>query len=93
MFERLSDMSNNTKLYDEATKVTAEDGEVVLDGPDGVDVALTPEAALETGGRLIDQAAVAAGQNVRLGSTIARRSVSGRSDVTAASIAVQVAKT
>jgi hypothetical protein len=62
MFERLSDMSNNTKLYDEATKVTAEDGEVVLDGPDGVDVALTPEAALETGGRLIDQAAVAAGQ-------------------------------
>jgi hypothetical protein len=62
MFERLGNMSNNNKVYDEATKVTAEDGEVVLDGPDGVDVALTPEAALETGGRLIDQAAVAAGQ-------------------------------
>ena len=44
------------------TEVVAEDGRVLLDGPDGVDVALTPEAALETGGRLIDGAAKAAGQ-------------------------------
>lgn len=26
------------KLYDEATEVTAKDGEVILDGPDEVDV-------------------------------------------------------
>lgn len=50
------------KIYDEATSVEAKDGSVVLDGPDGVDVILTPEAALETGGRLIDVAAKAAGQ-------------------------------
>ena len=36
------------KLYDEATKVTAKDGEVVLDGPDHVDVKITAEAAEET---------------------------------------------
>ena len=39
---------DNAKLYDEATKVTAEDGEVILDGPDGVDVRVTPEAAEQT---------------------------------------------
>jgi hypothetical protein len=42
--------------------VSAEDGEVVLDGPDGVDVKLTPEAALETSNNLLDGAAEAAGQ-------------------------------
>jgi hypothetical protein len=26
---------DDDRLYDEATKVTAEDGEVILDGPDG----------------------------------------------------------
>jgi hypothetical protein len=50
------------KLYDEPTKVAAKDGKVLLDGPDGVDVALTPEAAIETGERLIDEGIVAAGQ-------------------------------
>ena len=34
------------KVYDEATKVDAEDGKVVLDGPDGVAVLMTPAAAL-----------------------------------------------
>jgi hypothetical protein len=32
------------KLYDEATKVTAKDGEVILDGPDAVDVKITPRS-------------------------------------------------
>jgi len=50
------------KLYDEATKVSAKRGEVVLDGPDGVDVRLTPEAALETSEHLLDGATEAAGQ-------------------------------
>ena len=48
--------------YDKPSEVVSEDGRVLVDGPDHVDVALTPEAALETGGRLIDEAAKAAGQ-------------------------------
>jgi hypothetical protein len=53
-------MSKET--YSKPTEVTSEEGRVLLDGPDGVDVAMTPEAALETGGRLIDEAAKAAGE-------------------------------
>ncbi len=55
-------MGEKPELYDEATKVTAEDGEVVLDGPDGVDVKLTPEAAEETGDSLLEQSVKARGQ-------------------------------
>jgi osmotically-inducible protein OsmY len=54
-------MADDT-LYDVATKVTAKDGEVMLDGPDGVDVKVTPEAAEETADNLIKGAAEAAGQ-------------------------------
>ncbi len=50
------------ETYDKPSDVESEDGRVIVDGPDGVDVALTPEAALETGGRLIDKAASAAGE-------------------------------
>jgi hypothetical protein len=52
----------NEKLYAEATEVTARDGEVNLDGPDGVDVKLTPEAAEQTADNLIDGAVKARGQ-------------------------------
>lgn len=50
------------KLYDEATDVTAQDGEVILDGPDAVDVKVTPEAAEETADNLIEGAVKARGQ-------------------------------
>jgi hypothetical protein len=50
------------KLYDEATEVTAKDGEVILDGPDEVDVKVTPEAAEETADNLIEGAVMARGQ-------------------------------
>lgn len=50
------------KLYDEATDVTAKDGEVILDGPDAVDVKITPEAAEETADNLIEGAVEARGQ-------------------------------
>lgn len=53
-----------SKIYEDASKVTAEDGSVLLDGPDGVAVAVTPEAALETADRLTDKAAEANGQQV-----------------------------
>lgn len=50
------------ELFDRASEVSSDDGRVLVDGPDGVDVALTPEAAEETGDRLIRQAVTAAGQ-------------------------------
>ena len=56
---------DQTELYDEATEVSAKNGEVILDGPDGVDVKLTPEAARETSTRLWDGAAKAAVQKGR----------------------------
>jgi hypothetical protein len=55
-------MTPDPEPYDEPTKVSAVDGEVVLDGPDGVDVKMTPEAAQETSDRLLEGAATAAGQ-------------------------------
>jgi len=45
-------MPSKPETYDEPTKVSAKDGVVILDGPDGVDVKLTPEAAQETSNRL-----------------------------------------
>lgn len=50
------------QLFGKASDVSSDDGQVLVDGPDGVDVALTPEAAEETGDRLIEHAASAAGQ-------------------------------
>ena len=50
------------QLFGKASDVSSDDGRVLVDGPDGVDVALTPEAAEETGDRLIEHAANAAGQ-------------------------------
>jgi hypothetical protein len=50
------------KIFDQATKVTAKDGEVILDGPDAVDVKVTPEAAEETADNLVEGAVMARGQ-------------------------------
>lgn len=50
------------QTYDKPSEVIADNGKVLVDGPDGVDVALTPDAALETAFRLTDEAARAAGQ-------------------------------
>jgi hypothetical protein len=55
-------MSEKAELYDEATQVSAKDGEVMLDGPDGVDVKMTPEAAEKTAEELEKGAVEAAGQ-------------------------------
>lgn len=53
---------SDDKLYDEATDVRAKDGEVLLDGPDAVDVKVTPEAAEQTAENLIEGAVEARGQ-------------------------------
>ena len=47
------------KAYDQPTKVEAVDGEVTLNGPDGIGISMTPTAAAITGGRL-NKAAVEA---------------------------------
>jgi hypothetical protein len=44
------------KAYDTPTNAAAEDGEVTLDGPDGIGLSMTPAAAEETGRRLINEA-------------------------------------
>ena len=49
-------------VYDKPSDVSAEQGEVIIDGPDGVAVSLTPEAARETSSRLLRAADEAAGQ-------------------------------
>ena len=47
------------KTYDEASAVTADGGAVSVKGPDAVDVRLTPDAADETGDRLLEGARAA----------------------------------
>lgn len=51
----------------EPGKASAEDGLVILDGPDGVAVTMTPDAAARTGHSLISAAARAAEQGTTLG--------------------------
>jgi hypothetical protein len=55
---------DHAKRYDEPSEVVAEDGEVLVDGPDGVAVTLTPDAAAETSQRLLIGAAKAQGQKL-----------------------------
>ena len=50
------------KIYNEPTRVEAEDGAVILKGPDAVDVRMTPAAAEETSERLLEGAMKARGQ-------------------------------
>jgi hypothetical protein len=58
-------MAEEPEIYDEPSKVSAKDGVVKVDGPDSVDVSLTPDAALETSARLLAGAATAQGQKRR----------------------------
>lgn len=53
-------------VYDQPSRVKAEDGAVCMDGPGELDVSLTPEAAEETSERLTSEAVKARGQR-RLG--------------------------
>jgi hypothetical protein len=50
------------EISDRPSEVSAEQGEVILDGPNGVAVSLTPEAARETSRRLQWAAEEAAAQ-------------------------------
>jgi hypothetical protein len=59
-------MSEGKTIFDKASEVNAVEGVVEIDGPDAVDVAMTPEAAEETSERLSNEAVKARGQR-RLG--------------------------
>lgn len=52
------------QIYDEPSEVSAEEGVVIVDGPDGVAVAFTPDAAEGTSDRLLEGALTARGQRV-----------------------------
>ena len=53
---------NDRTIYDEPSDVDADDGAVIIKGPDAVDVRLTPDAAEETSDRLNTGAMKARGQ-------------------------------
>ena len=55
-------MTEEKQVYDAPSDVEAVDGRVELDGPDAVDVAMTPEAAEETSERLLKKSFEARGQ-------------------------------
>ncbi|HET6208488.1 MAG TPA: hypothetical protein VFD98_16845 [Terracidiphilus sp.] len=55
---------HDNEVYEQPSEVAAKDGNVKLDGPDAVDVAMTPEAAEETAERMEDQAVMARGQRI-----------------------------
>lgn len=54
----------NEEIYTKATDVSVKDGVVHLDGPDGVDVSMTPDAAVETSDRLHEAGVQAHGEQV-----------------------------
>ena len=55
---------SDENVYSEPTEVTVEDDVIALDGPDGVDVKLTAEAAEETSDRLLDGVVKARGNRI-----------------------------
>ena len=59
----MSDTRTAQAPQSSAGEAHADSGFVILDGPDGVAVALTPDAAAETGRRLIAAAEEARGQH------------------------------
>ena len=52
----MDDKSFEKPTYDEPSSVAAEQGDVIVDGPDAVALTITPEAARETAKRLLEQA-------------------------------------
>ena len=51
--EKEVEQADLRRLLDEPGDVSAEEGEVLLDGPDGIAISLSPHAAHITGERLI----------------------------------------
>jgi len=67
------------RLYDNPSDVDNDAGEILVSGPDGIAVLLTPRAAAETGRRLIDNNADAkrkSDTNAPEGGSLLKRSAS-----------------
>lgn len=62
------------KIYDKPSKVTADNGVVTVEGPDAVNVSMTPEAADETSRRLLFGAMQALGNKIPEAKSEDRRS-------------------
>jgi hypothetical protein len=56
---------DQTPVCDRPSEVTAEEGDVIIDGPDGVAVTMTPDAAIETSHRLLKAGLLAQGQRLQ----------------------------
>ena len=54
-----------SRPHDIPSDVSAEEGEVLVDGPNGFAISFTPDAAAETSERLLDKAMEARGQQVQ----------------------------
>ena len=52
------------KPTDRPLEVAAEEGEVLIEGPDGIALSMTPEAAEESSNRLYNSTAEARGQRI-----------------------------
>jgi hypothetical protein len=52
-------------IYDKASEVDSKEGVVAMEGPDDVDVKLTPDAAAETSDRLLIGSMKARGQQIQ----------------------------
>ena len=57
-------MATMEQPYSMALAVSSEAGEVLVDGPYGCSLSLTPEAAVQTAMHLLDQATHAKGQRI-----------------------------
>ncbi|QDZ08008.1 hypothetical protein FPZ24_11385 [Sphingomonas panacisoli] len=55
------------------SEVNAVEGQVIVDGPDGIAYAMTPEAATRTSARLLTEAARAKGQAAQQHATGVKR--------------------
>jgi len=53
------DAMDSVRTHSEPSEVNAEQGQVIVEGPNSVAVTLTPDAAEETGRRMIEAASAA----------------------------------
>jgi hypothetical protein len=65
----MTELSNTPQPLTEPVVASAEDGLVILDGPDGIAITMTPDAAQKTGISLISAAELAEQQIADAGSS------------------------
>jgi hypothetical protein len=66
-----------TRLYDQPSEISVEQGQVHIDGPGGVAVALTADAAAETSDRLLIAAVAVKGAEAEIRRVAEERRLNG----------------